>query len=40
MGSILNNIFRIFFVSGIAKNLFILCLFKSVIMASSIEINF
>jgi len=28
MGRILNNIFRIFFVSGIAKNLLILFLFK------------
>jgi len=27
MGRILNNIFRIFFVSGIAKNLLILCFF-------------
>jgi len=40
MGRILNNIFRIFFVSGIAKNLLILFFFKSVIMASSIEMNF
>ena len=39
-GRILNNIFRIFFVSGIAKNLLILFLFKSVIMDWSIEINF
>ena len=40
MGRILNNIFRIFFVRGIAKYLLILFLFKSVIMAWSIEMNF
>ena len=40
MGRILNNIFRIFFVSDIAKNLLILFFFRSVIMASSIEMNF
>jgi len=40
MGRILNNIFRIFFVRVIAKNLLLLCLFNSVIMASSIEMNF